>query len=202
MTAQPSATRSGPLLEALGATLAARWWIVALRGAIAVIFGLIAFFAPAATMLSLVVVFAVYALADGVIALAAVVTAGRTGTSRGLLILEGVVSLLAGIAALAWPGLTVLVFVTLIGGWAMLTGALMLGAAFRLRADHGRWWLILCGIASIIYGAMLFIAPMVGAVVLAWWIGAYALVFGAALLMMAFRLRKIGGRALQHGDSE
>jgi uncharacterized membrane protein HdeD (DUF308 family) len=83
----------------------------------------------------------------------------------------------------------VVVFVTLLGAWALLTGALMLGAAFKLDADHGRWWMVLGAAVSILYGAALFIAPLIGAVVLTWWIGAYALVFGIAMLVLAFRLR-------------
>jgi uncharacterized membrane protein HdeD (DUF308 family) len=64
----------------------------------------------------------------------------------------------------------------------------MLGAAWRLNTDHGRWWLVLGGLASIVYGALLLIAPMIGAVVLTWWIGAYAFVFGVCLLILAFKL--------------
>src|SRR6185369_15596236 len=79
-------------------------------------------------------------------------------------------------------------FVLLIAVWALVSGALMLVAAFRLNIDHGRWWLALGGIASIIFGVVLIIAPVVGAVVLTWWLGAYALVFGVLLLVLAFQL--------------
>jgi uncharacterized membrane protein HdeD (DUF308 family) len=87
------------------------------------------------------------------------------------------------------PGLTVVVFVLLIAFWALLSGGLMLGAAFRLQPDHGRGWLIFGGIISIIYGALLIVAPLLGALVLTWWLGAYALVFGITLLVLAFKLR-------------
>ena len=72
--------------------------------------------------------------------------------------------------------------------WAIISGALMLGAAFTLNLEHGRWWLALGGIASLIFGIVLVLAPLVGAVVLTWWIGAYALVFGVLLLILAFKL--------------
>ncbi|MFX8653116.1 DUF308 domain-containing protein, partial [Acinetobacter baumannii] len=65
-------------------------------------------------------------------------------------------------------------------------------AALRVGVDDGRWWLVLSGIASLVYGIILVIAPMAGAVVLTGWLGAYALVFGVALLVFAFKLR---GRA-------
>jgi uncharacterized membrane protein HdeD (DUF308 family) len=65
----------------------------------------------------------------------------------------------------------------------------MLAAAFRLPSDHGRWWLAVGGMASLVYGILLFVAPMIGALVLTWWIGAYAMVFGVALIMLSLRLR-------------
>jgi uncharacterized membrane protein HdeD (DUF308 family) len=79
----------------------------------------------------------------------------------------------------------------LVAFWALLTGGLMLGAAVRLHADHGRWWFVIGGIASIIYGALLLASPFLGALVIIWWIGAYALVFGIAMLIAAFRLRSL-----------
>jgi uncharacterized membrane protein HdeD (DUF308 family) len=104
---------------------------------------------------------------------------------------------LTGVAAFLWPGLTVIVFVTLIAAWAIISGALMLAAAFKVGPDHGRWWIALGGIASIIFGALLIIAPLIGAVVLTWWIGAYAILFGVMLLVAAFKLRQ---RAPDHRD--
>lgn len=84
----------------------------------------------------------------------------------GLLALEGAVGILAGVAACAWPGLTVVVFVALVASWAIITGGLMLGAAMRVDGEHGRGWMILAGIASLVYGALLVFAPMIGALVL------------------------------------
>jgi uncharacterized membrane protein HdeD (DUF308 family) len=177
----------------LMSVLARNWWAFVVRGALAVLFGLIALFLPGVTMLSLVLLFAAYAFADGVFAIAGAITAARAHERWGLLIVEGVVDIIAGITAVMLPGLTVLVFVTLLAAWALITGGLMLTAAFKVDADHGRWWMVLGAIASILYGAALFIAPMIGAVVVTWWIGAYALVFGIAMLLLAFRLRaKVG----------
>jgi uncharacterized membrane protein HdeD (DUF308 family) len=77
----------------------------------------------------------------------------------------------------------------LVAAWALVSGAFITLAAFRLNVDHGRWWLMLGGVASIVYGVLLLIAPLIGALVLTWWFGAYALVFGIALLVLAFRLK-------------
>ncbi|HUO92184.1 MAG TPA: HdeD family acid-resistance protein [Rhizomicrobium sp.] len=180
------------------ATLAKNWWAFAIRGLLGVLFGIIAFAWPGVTMLSLVIVFAAYAITDGVFAIIAAVRAASHHERWTLFLLEGIVGIVAGVLAFMWPGLTVIVFVTLVAFWALLSGGLMLAAAFRLDTHHGRWWFALGGVASIIYGVLLLIAPVIGALVLTWWIGAYALVFGIAMLIAAFRLRTLahGGASL------
>jgi len=169
--------------------LVRNWWAFVIRGALAILFGLVALFMPSVTMLSLVLVFSAYTFADGIFGIISAVRAARRGERWSWLALEGVVSVLVGIAAAMLPGLTLVVFVILVAAWAILTGILMLAAAFRLDAEHGRWWLLLGGIASLLYGALLVIAPMIGVLVLTWWIGAYAIIFGVAMLALAFKLR-------------
>jgi len=174
---------------AMSAVLAQNWWAVALRGAIAILFGLFALFQPGVTMLSLVVVFGAYALVDGIFAIVAATRAAGHHERWGFLLLEGIVGIAAAAAAFFWPSLTLVVFVTLVAVWALFTGGFMLAAAFRLHADHGRWWLALGGIVSILYGGLLIVTPMIGALVLTWWLGAYALIFGVAMIVLAWRLK-------------
>ena len=174
--------------EALSEVLADSWWAVGLRGLIGIAFGLICLLVPAAAILALILLFSAYMLVDGVLAIASGIKAARNGERWGLLILEGVVDLAAGAVAFLWPEITTVVFVILIAVWAIISGGLMLGAAFRLKLDHGRGWLALGGVASVIFGIVLLVAPVVGAVVLTWWIGAYAIVFGVVLLVLAFQL--------------
>src|SRR5215217_9086089 len=174
----------------ISADLARNWWAVALRGVMGIIFGIIALVMPAATMLSLVLVFAAYMLVDGILGIVSAVRAARHRDKWIWLTLEGVLNIVTAALAVLLPGLTVVVFVLLIAFWALLSGGLMLGAAFRLKADHGRGWLVFGGMASIIYGILLLVAPVIGALVLTWWIGAYALVFGVGLLILAFKLRQ------------
>ncbi len=174
--------------DALSEVLADSWWAVGLRGIIAVAFGLICLIVPGGAILALVLFFSAYMLVDGVFALASGIKAARNGERWGLLILEGIVDLAAGAIAFLWPQITALAFVILIGVWAIISGALMLGAALTLKLNHGRWWLALGAIASIIFGILLLVSPIVGAVVLTWWIGAYAIVFGVMLLVLAFQL--------------
>lgn len=169
--------------------LARNWWAFVARGILAILFGLYALFLPGLTMLSLVLLFAAYCVVDGVFAVISAVRAARKDERWGLLALEGVVDFLAAAASVALPGLTVLVFVMLVAAWALVSGVLLLMAAFKTDAAHGRWWMALGAAASLIYGAALVIAPALGAVVLTWWIGAYALVFGVAMVVAALHLR-------------
>jgi uncharacterized membrane protein HdeD (DUF308 family) len=169
--------------------LAKNWWAIGIRGALGILFGLIALFLPGATMLSLVLVFAAYAFLDGVLGIVSAVRAARENERWGYLVLEGLVDIAAAAVAVLWPGITVVAFVFVIAFWAIVTGVLELMAAFRLDFIDGRGWLVFGGIVSILYGALLIAAPMIGAVVLTWWLGAYALVFGVCLVMLAFKLR-------------
>jgi uncharacterized membrane protein HdeD (DUF308 family) len=171
------------------AALARNWWAIAIRGVLGILFGLVALFLPGATMLSLVLLFAAYVFVDGVFAIVAAVRSAGQHERWGLLVLEGIVDIAAAVIAVVWPGITVVAFVLVVAFWALLSGALMLWAAFRLDVDNGRWWLVFGGVVSLLYGALLIVTPMVGALVLTWWLGAYALVFGVSLLVLAFRLR-------------
>jgi uncharacterized membrane protein HdeD (DUF308 family) len=175
--------------EAMSALLAQNWWLVALRGVVGILFGIVALLFPGSTMLSLVILFSAYMLVDGAFAIASAVRAARRHERWGWLTLEGIVNIITGVLAFLWPGLTILAFVLLIAAWAIVSGALMLAAAFRLKVDHGRWWLVLGGVVSLVYGVLLVLTPLIGALVLTWWLGAYALVFGVVLLVLAFRLR-------------
>ncbi len=187
-TASAKGRASPERYQALSEVLSDSWWAVGLRGLLGIAFGLICLLVPAAAILALVLLFSAYMLVDGVLAIASGIKAARNGERWGLLILEGVVDLAAGVIAFLWPAITAVAFVILIAVWAIISGGLMLAAAFSLRIDHGRWWLALGGIASVIFGIVLLIAPVVGAVVLTWWLGAYAIVFGAFLLVLAFQL--------------
>lgn len=175
--------------DAMSAVLVRNWWAVALRGVFAILFGLAALFLPLATIQALVLLFAAYMLVDGVFAIVAGVRAATRHERWGLLAFEGIVDLLAGAAALLLPGVTVLAFITLLGIWAVLSGVLMAVAAFRLHGTHGRGWLAFAGVLSVLWGVLLFVSPFAGAIVLTWWLGGYALVFGVMLLILAFRLR-------------
>jgi len=173
------------------AMLARNWWVVALRGVVAILFGLLAFVLPGITLAVLVLLFGAYAIVEGIFNVIAAVR-GREGVAPWwALLLEGLVSIGAGVVTFVWPGLTALVLLYVIAVWAVITGALEIAAAIRLRkVMTGEWWLALSGVLSIVFGALLMIAPAAGALVVVLWIGAYAVVFGALLIGLAFRLRR------------
>lgn len=178
-----------PALNAMSATLAQHWWTIALRGVIAVLFGLIALAAPGAALLSLALVFGAYLLVDGVVDLYVTWRAYSANAPWGALLGEAVLNIIMGLIALVIPAAAVFAFIILLSVWALVTGVLELVAAYRLHSSHGRWWLVLGGVASVVWGLLLAAAPMIGAVVVAWWLGIYAIIFGAALLACAWRLR-------------
>ncbi len=180
-------------LDAMSAALARNWWLVALRGVIAVLFGAIAFIAPGAFVLSLVLFFAAYMLVDGVVAVVGAVRAAQRHERWGFMLVEGLVDIVVGVAAVLVPAAAVWAFVLLLAAWALVTGGLMIAAAFRLHLHYERWWLGLGGVVSILFGLALLINPGMSALVLTWWIGSYTFAFGILLLILAFKLRA------QHG---
>ncbi|HXW71346.1 MAG TPA: HdeD family acid-resistance protein [Methylocella sp.] len=173
----------------LGLTLKRNWKVVAARGVFGLLIGFIAFAFPGPTLLSLVTLFAIYLILDGILAIVAAVHAAQRNRRWGYLTFEGIVGIIAGLLAMAVPGITVLVFVGLLAAWAIVSGALELRAAYYLDQDHGRWWLGFAGVVSLVFGVMLIAAPVVGALVVSWWVGAYATFFGASLLALAWQLR-------------
>jgi uncharacterized membrane protein HdeD (DUF308 family) len=172
-------------------TLTRHWWILAVRGAVAVLFGLLALIWPGITVLALVLLFGAYALVDGVLALyAALANRPEARGRRGWLAVEGVAGVLAAIVAVVWPGITALALLYIIAAWALVTGAFEIAAAIRLRREiQGEWLLALSGALSIVFGLLAFIYPSAGALAVVWLIATYAIVFGVVLLVLGFRLR-------------
>jgi uncharacterized membrane protein HdeD (DUF308 family) len=174
------------------------WWALAIRGVIAILFGLAALLRPGIALAALILLFGAYALVDGVFAIVGVFRGTRAGTPRWLLLLEGVVSILAGLIAFIFPGLTAIALLYLVAAWAVVTGLAEIATAIRLRQEiQGEWALILGGILSVLFGLLLAVLPGVGILSLIWLIGAYAVVFGVLLLITAFQVH---GRDSQRGE--
>jgi uncharacterized membrane protein HdeD (DUF308 family) len=172
------------------------WWLLALRGFCAVLFGILAFVWPGITLLGLVFMFGAYALINGVLAFVLAARAPKGYPKFGSLIFEGILSILAGIVAFFVPGITALALLVLIASWAIVTGIIEIVAAIRLRkVIDNEWLLVLAGVASLAFGVLLLLRPAPGMIALIWWIGAFALVFGVLLIGLAFRLRSRRGIA-------
>jgi uncharacterized membrane protein HdeD (DUF308 family) len=171
-------------------------WMLMLRGAIAIVFGALALVWPDLTLLLLVGLFAAYALLSGVVAIAAAFRSRDTDRKWWLPLLLGIVSVAAGIGAIFYPGLTALVLVLLMGANAIVTGALDIAIAVRLRQVlRGHWMLILSGIVSIVFGMLVFLYPGAGALALVWLISLYAILTGVLLFALGLRTRRAAGSA-------
>lgn len=175
--------------------LARNWWLLLLRGVIAVLFGILAFMWPGLTLATLVLFFGGYALVDGIFALVAAWNAPKGSSRLWALLLEGLVGIAIGVLTFFYPGITALSLLYFIAAWAIITGVLEILAAVSLRKEiTGEWFYILSGALSIIFGVMLFANPGAGALAVAWLIGAYAVAFGVTLIILAFRVRGHGAR--------
>ncbi len=174
-------------------TFRLNWWLLALRGLVAVLFGVLAFMWPGATLITLVWLFGAFALVNGILSL--VLAAKTKGYPKvGSLIFGGLLGILAGLLAFVMPGITALGLLILIAAWAIVTGIMELVAAVRLRKIiNNEWLLVLAGIASVAFGVILLFQPAAGALVLIWWIGAWALLSGILLMILAFRMRNWKG---------
>lgn len=171
-------------------TLSQNWWLVVLRGVLAVLFGLLAFIWPGITWLTLVVLFGIYAIVDGLVAIGTGLARTRESSRWWTFLLEGLINIGAGVAALIWPGVATLVILYVIATWAVFTGILEIVAAIRLRHEiTNEWMLALGGVISIAVGVVLFFQPAAGSLAIIWIIGAYALIFGILLVILGFRLR-------------
>jgi uncharacterized membrane protein HdeD (DUF308 family) len=166
------------------------WWTLALRGVVALAFGVLAFIWPGLTVTILVALFGAYALVDGIVA-AVVGLRGR----QWALLAEGLLGIVAGVLTFLWPAITALVLLFLIAAWAIITGAAeILAAVWLRRLIVNEWLLILGGAASVLLGILLVAFPSTGILALVWLLAAYAIVYGALLLALGLRLRGLGRR--------
>jgi uncharacterized membrane protein HdeD (DUF308 family) len=177
------------------------WWMLALRGAAALLFGILALIWPGMTLLVLVALFAAFALISGGASVIAAIRHRNTDKGWWLILLLGVVSLAAGVIAVFNPGITILVLVLLMGANALVTGILDIVVAIRLRKQIEREWLLaLAGVVSIVFGLLVFLFPAAGALAMVFLVSFYAVFTGILLLTLAFRARKWVKRSGPAGD--
>ncbi|MBR8744344.1 HdeD family acid-resistance protein [Nocardiopsis sp. MG754419] len=178
--------------------LSRNWWVLVVRGAAAVLFGLVALIWPGFTTVALAIVFGAFALVDGV-SLAFAAYRASSGT-RTPLVIQSVLGIVLGLAALIWPAVAVVALIFLIGAWAIVTGVAEIVTAVRLRARiTSEWLLIFAGALSVIFGLLLWLWPGLSAVAVIVVIGIYAIVFGVSMVVAGFRLKGATGAS---ADSE
>ena len=170
--------------------VARNWWLVVLRGVLAILFGLTAFVWPDITWVVLVFMLGIYTSVDGLVAIGTGLSRAKESPRWWAFFLKGLINIGAAILALIWPQLVGLIMVFVIAGGVVLTGILEIIAAIRLRHEiNNEWLLALGGIVSIALGIFLFLRPVAGGIAIIWTVAAYAVIFGVLLIALGFRLR-------------
>ena len=171
--------------------LARNWWAIELRGLLTLLFGLLTLFLPGITLGALIVVFGIYALAEGIVMI--VMTLNRREAPHWwVTLLQGFAGVGAGVITFAYPGVTAVALLMIIAAWAIMTGVLEIAGSIMLRKEiKGEWLLILSGILSLVFAYMLLANPAVGALALVSLIGVYAVVFGILLMFLGLRVHRV-----------
>ena len=183
----PATRADRPMLHAL----AKGWWLLLLRGIVAIVFGLLAFIWPGLTLVTMVLFYGAFALIDGVLSLWAAFTGAAKPVPSWWLVVGGIAGISAGVLTFLWPGMTAILLVLFIGAWALVHGIFQIIGAIQLRKEiDNEWTLILGGVLSALFGAIIIVAPGAGALGLVWAIAAYSIVFGILFVALSLRLRK------------
>jgi uncharacterized membrane protein HdeD (DUF308 family) len=169
------------------------WWLDALRGVVALIFGVLTIFRPGVTLAALILLFGAYAIVNGIFTVVVAIAHHRGEPHWVSLLVSGVLSVALGIVAFVMPRLTALSLLYIIAAWAIVTGVSEVATAIRLRrVITGEWLLVIAGVLSVLFGVFLVLFPGAGALAVTLWIGTYAVMLGILLIALAFRLRSWG----------
>jgi len=174
-----------------GSSFARNWGVVALRGILTILFGILVLVWPEISLVLLIAFFGVFAIIGGILALLAAFRGRQADEGWAIfLALEGLAGITAGVIAFLWPRITAVALVYLIAFWAIARGIFEIISAVQLRREIQNEWLLgLAGLLSIGFGVLLAIWPGPGLLAILWIIGIYAIVLGVLQLFLAFRLR-------------
>jgi uncharacterized membrane protein HdeD (DUF308 family) len=168
------------------------WWQIAVRGFIALIFGILVLAWPGLALAILAIIFGAYVFVDGIFTLVAAVNYKAGAGRRTWLFIRGIAGIVVGLITFFWPAITALALVIIIAAWALVTGVMELIFAFKANQDSAiRWMFAISGVLSLILGALMLVQPLLGALVIVWIIGAYAVLAGILLIILGFRLRSV-----------
>jgi uncharacterized membrane protein HdeD (DUF308 family) len=189
-------------LHEVGNEITRNWWAVALRGAFAILFGLLTIAWPQLTVVVLVALFGAWALLDGISAFMAAWRSAEAKQTWWPFLVTGVLGVGAAIVTWVWPQITALTLLTVIAVWAIASGVLQVAAAIRMRKIiTNEFWLALAGVGSVVFGVLVLLFPGAGAIGIAWAIGWYAILFGLLMVMLGFRLRSMRPMATSAGGA-
>src|SRR5213595_4018450 len=173
-------------------TLKRHWWFPVIRGIAAIVFGIIAFVYPGLTIATLVLFFGAWVLIDGTFRIVGAIGHRASDLDWGWQLVIGIIGIIIGFLTFRAPQITALALIIYIAAWALMIGASEIAFAIKLRREiKGEWFLILMGLASIIFAVLLLWNPGPGALALVWLIGSYAIVFGVLAIIFGFRLRSL-----------
>ena len=172
-------------------TFKRHWWVAVLRGVAAIIFGIIAFTHPVMAAATLVLFFGAWVLIDGIFRIVGAIR-DRSDSDWGWQLVIGILGVMVGLLTFHAPGITALALVIYIAAWALMIGATEIALAIKMRREiKGEWFLILMGLASIIFAGLLLWNPIAGAAALIWIIAWYAVIMGVLAIIFGFRVRSL-----------
>ena len=173
-------------------TLKRHWWVPVIRGIAAIVFGVIAFVYPGLTVATLVLFFGAWVLIDGLFRVVGAIGHRASDPDWGWHIVIGIVGIIVGLLTFHAPQITALALIIYIAAWALMIGATEIAFAIKLRREiKGEWFLILMGLASIVFAILLLWNPIAGAAAVIWLIAWYAVVLGVLGIFFGFRLRRL-----------
>jgi uncharacterized membrane protein HdeD (DUF308 family) len=168
------------------------WWVLLLRGAAAIVFGVLTWLQPAASAAALLLVFGAYVFVDGLLGSYTAIKSRHESRHWWVILLWGLTGVVVGVLTVINPAVTALVLTLYIGVWALITGVMEIIAAIRLRKEiEGEWLLVLGGVISLLFGAFVLAQPGAGMMAMLWVLATYAVVFGLLIVILAFRIRSI-----------
>ena len=167
------------------------WWVLLLRGAAAIIFGVLTWMQPAASAAALVLVFGAYVFVDGLLGIYTAIKSRQQSRHWWVVLLWGLTGVVVGVLTVINPAITALVLTIYIGVWALMTGVLQIVAALRLRKEiQGEWVLVLGGLLSVLFGIFVLMQPGAGMMAMLWVLATYAVIFGVLMVILAFKIKK------------
>ena len=171
------------------------WWVLLLRGVVAILFGIAAYAWPGMTLVTLLTLFGAFALVDGVFNVFHAFSGRKEDEHWWVLLLEGLLGIAIGVITFQAPEVTATVLILYIGFWAMATGVLRIILAVRLRKEiEGEWWMALAGLAGIVFGVFMVARPGAGALAVLWLVAIWAIVGGVCLVIFSFKVKALGGK--------